>query len=169
MLLLFPKSWNNWVASPTVTFLESAHPHAKTNHLLSQFIPSVEQSHTKVRSPLTLLYYEFTPKKIHSRQLDSTILLMAQLANLSQELHVHIAFASLFHHSAMLLHLPLHVLEWIGFTINHVSPKQEKHPCPSNLFTLQSAYLHNPPNKRKSSTHLLSSSHLNVIQHLWWV
>jgi len=48
-------------------------------------------------------------------------------------------------------------------------PKQEKHPCPSNLFMLQYSCPHNPPNQDKSSTHLLPSSHRSATQHLRWV
>jgi hypothetical protein len=44
-------------------------------------------------------------------------------------------------------------------------PKKEKFPCLSNLFMVQSIYLHNTPNQGKSSTHLLrqvTSLQLNI-------
>jgi hypothetical protein len=91
------------------------------SNFLSQSSLSVQQSQTKVRSPLTFLHREVTPKQSHPRQLHSTIHLMAQLVTLPQELHVQTIFASLLYHMSMLLHLLLYALEWLGFTLNHVS------------------------------------------------
>jgi hypothetical protein len=84
-------------------------------------------------------------------------------------LFIQTVFSSPLHHLSMFLCLPLYVLEWLGFTFNHAAPKQDKCPCPSNLFMLQSICPHNPPNQGKSSNCLLSSSHLSATQNLRWV
>jgi hypothetical protein len=75
-----------------------------------------------------LLHYKVAPKQSHLSQIDSTVYLMEQLANLHQELHVQTTFSSLLHHLSRLLHLPLYSLEWLGFTLNHaVQRKRNVH------------------------------------------
>lgn len=77
--------------------------------------------------PLTLLQYEVTPKQSYRRQLDSIVHLLVQLANLSKELCVQIAFALLLRHPTMLLRFPLYAFEWLGFTSAMLPNAREAH------------------------------------------
>jgi hypothetical protein len=127
MLFLSPNLWTIWMASPTLTLFENAHPHAQS-HFLSQFSISTQ----------TILYKgKVTPHLvalwIHHKTKSSmtTWIHCPPHGTVSQSASwtVQTTFSPLHHHSGMLLHLPIYSLECIGFTLNH-SSQCKKNPMP---------------------------------------
>jgi len=153
-----PTSWHSYPIFYTQSILHPSSWRVKGNH--SAFTSPTKYSivtQTMMKSTSLYSSVKFSPSSSISSDMKHPIYI--------KKMHIQTTFVRLLQHSAMLMHLPLYALEWLGFNFNHVS--QIKRNVHSQVISsccnlLVCRILQTKASPQITSFSQVTSSHLNI-------